>query len=192
MTSVWSLVKTETASSLAALACVALLLVSTQVLSSAEAYKQNAQGLEKEFEGFLKAYHKGDDKGMDESFRVFHLPKSKEWFENSFSPEDAAKLEADYDAQLGAAENSFIESMNLADAGSGFRLRCEPSGLPVAGKSPGSAGGMQPLKAIPVEQFILEFESTKSLKKFRVVANFVYVDGAYRFVGGGGAPLWVR
>ena len=51
---------------------------------------------------------------------------------------------------------------------------------------------MQPLKAIPVEQFILEFESTKSLKRFRVVANFVYIDGAYRFVGGGGAPLWVR
>ena len=192
MTSDWSLVKIETASRLAALACVALLLVATQALSSAEAYKQNAQGLEKEFEGFLKAYHKGDDKGMDESFRVFHLPKSKEWFENSFAPEDAAKLEADYDAQLGGAENALIESMNVAGAGSGFRLRCEPSGLPVAGKSPGSAGGMQPLKAIPVEQFILEFESTKSLKKFRAVANFVYIDGAYRFVGGSGAPFWVR
>ena len=192
MTSDWSLVKIETASRLAALACVALLLVATQALSSAEAYKQNAQGLEKEFEGFLKAYHKGDDKGMDESFRVFHLPKSKEWFENSFAPEDAAKLEADYDARLGGAENALIESMNVAGAGSGFRLRCEPSGLPVAGKSPGSAGGMQPLEAIPVEQFILEFESTKSLKKFRVVANFVYIDGAYRFVGGSGAPFWVR
>ena len=191
MRSGWSLVNIETASRLAALACVALLLVGTQMLSSAEAYKQNAQGLEKEFAGFLKAYHKGDDKGMDESFRVFHLPKSKEWFENSFSPEDAAKLEADYDAQLGRAENSLIESMNVADAGSGFRLRCEPSGLPIAGKSPGSAGGMQPLKTIPVEQFILEFESTKSLKKFRVVANFVYIDGAYRFVGGRGAPFWV-
>jgi hypothetical protein len=185
-------VKIATASRLAAVACVALLFVGTQLLSSAETYKQNAQGLEKEFEGFLKAYHKGDDKGMDESFRVFHLPNSKEWFESSFSPEDAAKLQADYDTQLSGAENSFIESMNVADAGSGFRLRCEPSGLPVAGKGPGSAGGIQPLKAIPVEQFILEFESTKSQKKFRVVANFVYIDGAYRFVGGGGAPLWVR
>jgi hypothetical protein len=192
MASDWSLVKMEAASRLAALACLTLLLVGAQLLSSAETYKQNAQGLEKEFEAFLKAYRKGDDKGMDESFRVFRLPKSKEWFESRFSEEDAAKLEADYDTQLSGAENSFIELMNAADGGGGFRLRCEPSELPVAGKGPGSAGGMQPLKAIPVEQFILEFESTKSQKKFRLVANFVFVDGAYRFVGGGGAPLWVR
>ena len=39
---------------------------------------------------------------------------------------------------------------------------------------------------------MLEFVSTKSQKKFRLVANFVFIDGAYRFVGGGGAPLWVK
>ncbi len=56
-----------------------LLAVPLQRVAAApnpETYRQNAQGLEKQFESFLKAYQKGDDKGMDESFGVFRLPKT--------------------------------------------------------------------------------------------------------------------
>jgi hypothetical protein len=45
--------------------------------SNSDSYKQNEQGLEKQFEAFLKAYQRGDDKGMDEGFAVFRLPKAQ-------------------------------------------------------------------------------------------------------------------
>ena len=159
---------------------------------NAETYKQNEQGLEKQFEPFLKAYQKADDKGMDESFAVFRLPKAKEWFGNYFSPEDAAKLNAVYDREVSDAESSLIEDMNRADPGSRFRVRCEARGESAAGADSSGGYGFRPLKPIAVEQFRLEFRSGSHDQKFSFIANFVYVDGAYRFVGGGGAAFWAK
>jgi hypothetical protein len=174
-----------------------LLVLTTQGRSAVaalnpEAYKHDAQGLEKQFEPFLKAFQKGDDKGMDESFTVFRLPKAKEWFGNYFSAEDAAKLSSAYDREISDAESSLIEDMNKADPGSRFRARCEAIGESPAGQDSAGGYGLRPLKPIPVEQFRLEFRSGSHDQKFSFIANFVYVDGAYRFVGGGGAAFWAK
>ena len=165
---------------------------STVATPSPETYKQNEQGLEKQFEAFLKAYQRGDDKGMDEGFAVFGLPKSKEWFENYFSAEDAAKLIVGYEREMSEAEASLIEDMNKADPGSRFRVRCEARGESPSGQESGGGYGFNPVKAIPVEQFRLEFRSGSHDQKFSFIANFVYVDGAYRFVGGGGVAFWAK
>ena len=159
---------------------------------NAETYKQNEQGLEKQFEAFLKAYQRGDDKGMDEGFAVFRLPKSKEWFGEHFSAEDAAKLSAAYDREMSEAEASLIEDMNKADPGSRFRVRCEARGESPAGQESAGGYGFKPVKPIAVEQFRLEFRSGSHDQKFSFIANFVYVDGAYRFVGGGGVAFWAK
>jgi hypothetical protein len=159
---------------------------------SPETYKQNEQGLEKEFESFLKAYQRADDKGMDESFGVFRLPKAAEWFGNYFSGEDAAKLGSAYKREISEAESSLIEDMNRADPGSRFRVRCELREAGAAGQDGSGGYGFRPLKTVPVEQFRLEFRSGSHDQKFSFIANFVYVDGAYRFVGGGGAAFWAR
>ena len=165
---------------------------STFATPNAETYKQNEQGLEKQFEPFLKAYQKGDDKGMDESFAVFRLPHQQEWFGNYFSPEDAAKLVSAYDREMSEAEASLIEDMNKADPGSRFRARCEARGESPAGQESAGGYGFKPVKPIAVEQFRLEFRSGSHDQKFSFIANFVYVDGAYRFVGGGGAAFWAK
>jgi hypothetical protein len=165
---------------------------STVATPNTETYKQNGQGLEKQFEPFLKAYQKGDDKGMDESFGVFRFPKAKEWFGNYFSPEDAAKLSSAYEREISDAESSLIEDMNKADPGSRFRAHCEALGDSPTGQDSAGGYGLRPLKAIPVEQFRLEFRSGSRDQKFSFIANFVYVDGAYRFVGGGGAAFWAK
>ena len=157
-----------------------------------ETYKQNEDGLAKEFEQFLKAYQRGDDKGMDESFAVFRLPKAQEWFGDHFSAEDAAKLVATYDREISEAESSLIEDMNRADPGSRFRVRCELRGDSATGQDSSGGYGFRPLKPIAVEQFRLEFRSGSHDQKFSFIANFVYVDGAYRFVGGGGVAFWAK
>jgi hypothetical protein len=177
--------------------CVLLLaiLVWPQRMASAtagEAYKHDASGLEKQFEPFLKAYQHGNDKGMDETFAVFRFPNPKEWLTAYFAPQDVERLLPAYETDVNDAETSLIQSMNLADPGSGFKVHCEPRGdAGGAGKPRPEEGGIQPQKEIPVEQFLMEFRSTKAGQRFRIILNFVYVDGAYRFVGGG-APLWVK
>jgi hypothetical protein len=157
-----------------------------------ETYKHDAQGLEKQFEAFLKAYQRGDDKGMDEGFALFRLPKAQEWFGDHFSAEDAAKLVATYDREMSEAESSLIEDMNKADPGSRFRVRCEARGESPAGQDSARGYGFKPVKPIAVEQFRLEFRSGSHDQKFSFIANFVFVDGAYRFVGGGGVAFWAK
>jgi hypothetical protein len=165
---------------------------STVASPSAETYKQNEQGLEKQFEAFLKAYQRGDDKGMDAGFALFRLPKSQEWFGDHFSAEDATTLVASYDREMSDAEASLIEDMNKADPGSRFRVRCEARGDGGAGQGSTGGYGFKPVKAIAVEQFRLEFRSGSHDQKFSFISNFVYVDGAYRFVGGGGVAFWAK
>jgi hypothetical protein len=174
------------------LALLTLPLQRAATVPNPETYKQNEQGLEKEFEAFLKAYQRGDDKGMDEGFAVFRIPKAKEWFEGNFSAEDAAKLISVYDREISEAESSLIEDMNRADAGSKFRVRCETQGEGPGGKDNAGGYGFRPLKPIPVEQFLLEFRSGSHEQRFRIIVNFVYVDGAYRFAGGGGVAFWAK
>ena len=177
---------------LAALLALAFQGRSGLAAPGADTYKQNEQGLEKEFEVFLKAYQRGDDKGMDEGFAVLRLPKAAEWFGNYFSAEGAAKLTAAYDREISEAEASLIEDMNKADPGSRFRVRCEARGDSGAGQGSAGGYGFKPVKPIAVEQFRLEFRSGSHDQKFSFIANFVYVDGAYRFVGGGGVAFWAK
>lgn len=153
--------------------------------SGAETYKQSTDGLVKEFEGFLRAYHKGDDKGMDEGFGVFRIPNSKAWFAANFSAQDAERLEKAYAREFGDGQTALIEDMNHAGAGNKFGLHCEARGDVAAGSA-----GIPPVKPVRVEQFLMEFQASGTREKFLFMANFVYVDGAYRFVGGGGGPFW--
>ncbi len=157
-----------------------------------ETYKQSEDGLAKEFEAFLKAYHKGDDAGMDEGFAVFRIPNAKAWFAANFSAEDAAQLSAAYGQQVSDAQNSLIEDMNHAGAGNKFGLHCEARGDVAPETKKRGSDTVVPVKPVRVEQFLMEFQALGTREKFLFMANFVYVDGAYRFVGGGGGPFWVK
>src|SRR5258708_32869680 len=139
---------------------------------NAETYKQNEQGLEKQFEPFLKAYQKADDKGMDESFAVFRLPKAKEWFGNYFSPEDAAKLSAAYDREISDAESSLIEDMNRADPGSRFRVRCEARGESAAGADSSGGGRFSPLRPVAGGAFLVGVRAGSSSRDYLVMWDF--------------------
>jgi len=49
-----------------------------------------------------------------------------------------------------------------------------------------------PSVQIPVEQFVTEFDPIPKMKngRFSLVVNYVYVDGAFRYVGKGAYPFW--
>jgi len=43
---------------------------------------------------------------------------------------------------------------------------------------------------VPQKQFEIEMQAQGSGKHFSFLGNFVYVDGAYRYVGKGAFPFW--
>jgi hypothetical protein len=155
-----------------------------QCAAAGETFKQSEDGLTKEFESFLKAYHKGDDVGMDQGFGVFRIPNAKEWFSDHFSAEDAERFSRIYGTQMTDAQNSLIEDMNHAGSGNKYSVHCEARGDAPAGKRV-----TQPVR---VEQYVMEFQAYSTREKFLFMANFVYIDGAYRYVGGGGGPFWAK
>jgi len=177
---------------LSLLAALALAVPSGESRSATETYKQNEDGLAKEFDAFVKAYHKGDDAGMTEAFAVFKFPNANEWFAKHFSAEDAARVNAAYGQQVSDAMNSLIEDMNRAGAGNKYSVHCQARGdVPVGTEKAGSSAAV-PVKAVRVEQFVLEFQASSTRQRFLFMANFVYEGGAYRFVGGGGGPFWAK
>lgn len=75
------------------------------VHGKSSSYKQEADGLEKQFEPFLKACHKADVPGQKEAFKLF--PYGKGWFGQYFEPEveqqlawDAGPKRKDRDGRL--------------------------------------------------------------------------------------------
>lgn len=172
--------------------CGLLFLALSGAVPAGETYKQDGQGLEKEFDAFLKTYHKRADEELDGAFSVFRIPNAAQWFGENFSAEDAARLSKAYGQQVSDAANSLAEDMNLADPGGKFRVHCEPRGDIKTGAAKDGSDAAVPVKPIRVEQFVMQFESTGNGRKFLFMANFVYLDGAYRFVGGGGTAFWAK
>lgn len=63
------------------------------------AYKQDAKGLEKQFEPFLRAYQKADEQAQTNAFRVFPFSDAKAWFREYFRPGNVQQLVWDVEAK---------------------------------------------------------------------------------------------
>ena len=171
---------------------LALFLIASACYSGAlpENYKQSPKGLEKQFEPFLKAYQKGDKVGQDEAFGSFRLPNAKAWFEQYFHQEDAQQLAWDVESEADVENASLGTMMNLVSRGARFRASCKPYKQAEQATVKPRMNSVVPVKQVTVEQFEIELQADGSNKRFSFLANFVYVDGAYRYVGKGAYPFW--
>jgi hypothetical protein len=158
--------------------------------SSSATYKQDGSGLEKQFEPFLKAYHKGDTARQVEAFRVFQFPDPKSWFGQYFRPEDVQQLVWDAESEAAGEEKALARMMNIIKRGARFRARCKPHANAETGAIKERQNSVHPLKTVPVEQFDIEFQVDDSGSRFSFLVNLVYADGAYRYVGKGEFPFW--
>jgi hypothetical protein len=66
---------------------------------SAQKYRQDAKGLEKQFEPFIKTYEKGDESAQEEAFKIFQIPNAKEWFSGYFREADVQQLVWDAESE---------------------------------------------------------------------------------------------
>jgi hypothetical protein len=158
--------------------------------SSSSSYKQDANGLEKEFEPFLKAYSKGDVAAQDEAFAVFLIPEGKAWFAEYFRPEDVEQLVVDSAAKVEQEKHSLRKVMGIVGRGERFHANCKPHAEDKDSSVKPRENAANPIKPVPIEQFNIKMQSAQSGKWFSSLGNFVYVDGAYRFLGNGTYPFW--
>jgi len=165
-------------------------LVRLEAVPPTEKYTQDAPGLEKEFEPFLEAYSKGDVAAQDQAISVFRMPDAKGWFGQYFRAEDVEQLVWDHEAAVIFLRKSLPRGMDMLARGARFHANCEARVVAKEGPVKPRANSMNPLKEVRLEQFQIELRATGSEKRFFFWGNFVYVDGAYRYVGGGALPFW--
>jgi hypothetical protein len=172
-------------------------LVSAESLAGVSlpsSYSHDATGLEAEYQPFLKAFNEGQAPPYDKEFRAFILADPSAWFGQYFETVQVQVLVADYEAKIVIWQKSEVTiKTKLWPSGTHFKVHCKAH-PPSAPGFPPRQDAYQPKQPIPIEQFDVEFEANKlgagGGRSVSSLVNMVWVDGAYRYVGGGVYPFW--
>lgn len=156
------------------------------------AFSHDAKGLENQYQPFLDAFAAVKPAEFHTALAAFSLPNPADWFAKYFAKDQVQQLARENETELNAYEQALLRSMAAVPPGTRFRVRCKlPHADPAMRISP-RPDAIQPSAAIPVEQFVTEFDPVPKMKngRFSLVVNYVYVDGAFRYVGKGAYPFW--
>jgi hypothetical protein len=186
----------------AALICVANLSAAPRIFpqftllsasgNAVPAFDHNEKGLQSQYQVFVDAFASQGITQSHQAFVLFALPNPGDWFGKYFAKEQAPQLEKNYRVELDTYEGVLAKRLSGVPAGTKFRVHCKVS-------HPDSTIHMQPRRdaiaprsSIPVEQFVCEFDAAPKLKygRFSMFVNYVYVDGAFRYLGTGAYPFW--
>jgi hypothetical protein len=163
-----------------------------EITDALAAFSHDAKGLENQYQPFLDAFASVKPAEFHQALAVFGLPNPSDWFAKYFAKDQVEQLVRQNELESSAYEQALLRSMAAVPPGTRFRVRCKlPHANPTMRISP-RPDAILPSAAIPVEQFVTEFDSTPKIKngRFSLVVNYVYVDGAFRYVGKGPYPFW--
>jgi hypothetical protein len=200
--------------SLATLMLISLL--SSPVLGQAnpQTLPNSPKGFDKQYRRVFKAYEKGDEKELLERFRTFAIPER--WFADEFGPEEGPKLSSQYLYRFRDFETDTVQEFNRVpcdyDAGCNqgqIKTRTtRGTKLPKAPPAPASLLSLPPVQRFRIEHsslpdlnpcFSVPNEDNSSCIQYAYptagtydnwVSSFIYVDGAFRFVGFGTCHFW--
>jgi hypothetical protein len=159
------------------------------VVASSSSYSQDAKGLEKQLEPLAKAWSKHDAAAIDEHCKTFALPDPSAWFSKYFAKDQVQQLVWDDEAEVDNFKTVTPRMMNLLGKGQKFHAKVSTPGASSATKLQPRTDAVVPITPVPIEQFTVTFIAENG-RSFSILANFVYVDGAYRYVGKGAYPFW--
>lgn len=163
-------------------------------VSLPSSYSHDAKGLEAEYQPFLKAFNKGQVPPYDKEFAAFIRPDRSAWFGQYFEMTQVQALVDDYEAKIALWQKSEVTiKTKLWPPGTHFKVHCKAH-LPSDPGFPPRQNAYQPKQPIPIEQFEVAFEADKvgarGARSASTLVNMVWVDGAYRYVGGVSYPFW--
>jgi hypothetical protein len=155
-------------------------------------YEHDAKGLELQYQPFIEAYASGSSSEIDRSLAIFSIPNPKVWFAKYFAKEQLNELVSENEHQVGDYQRVLLNSMKLSPAGTTFRVRSKIWHRdPTATMEP-RRDAIFPSIPLQLEQFFTEWRPVHSGsgRHFSMLVDFVYVDGAFRYVGRGALPFW--
>jgi hypothetical protein len=150
-------------------------------------YKHDAKGLQKQFGTALKAVPTGGQDQLKASFGDFALPHPDVWFGEYFPKDQIQQLVWDNEAELDTYRNSLVMMLRRF-LPPPYWVRCKLETHTSTTLKP-KADGIQPTTPIPIEQYTIMFTGANGRSMTQLV-NFVYVDGAFRYLGKGAYPFW--
>jgi len=159
------------------------------VSASSTKYSQDAKGLEKQYELFLAACATHDSAAMDQAFTVFALPQPETLFGRYFAKQDVEQVMKENELDLVTYKKSLQYMMNQVAEGRRYHAHVER--FPATSKTTllPRPDALVPVATVPLEQYSIQFEADTGIR-FSHMANFVYADGAYRYLGMGPYPFW--
>ena len=170
------------------------------------------KGFDKQYKSVFKAYEKGDEKELLERFRTFAIPER--WFADEFGPEEGPKLSRQYLYRFRDFETDTVQEFNrvICDYDSGCNRgqtktrAAKATELTQAPPTSTSLLSLPPVQRFRIEHFSLPdvnrcFSDTElagsctaypsgTMYDNSWVSSFIYVDGAFRFVGCATCPFW--
>jgi hypothetical protein len=175
--------------------------------------RNTPKGFDKQYRSVFKAYEKGDDRELMVRFRTFAIPEH--WFADEFGPEEGPKLSSQYLYRFRVFQTDSVQEFNRVpcdyDAGCNqgqIKTRAaRGTELPKAPPAPTSLLSLPPVQRFRIEHFSLpevnrcfsdselngscDGSPTNGIYVHKSwVSSFIYVDGAFRFVGFGTCPFW--
>jgi len=155
-------------------------------------FSHDAKGLESQYQPFIEAFAAGNSAQAHQAFAIFSLPNPADWFTKYFAKAQVEQLGRDNESELSTYEHVLLRWMGAVPAGTKFRVRCKPPHADPATRISPRPDAIVPSVPIPVEQFVTEFDPIPKLSygRFSMLVNYVYVDGAFRYVGKGAYPFW--
>lgn len=160
-------------------------------------YSQDGYGLEKELQPFLNAYANSDP-AIDDTLSILVIPEADSWFGNRFPKDTIQGLVDDQKAVLAKLKQQLLGNISKWPKGTHFQVSCKkysPSNRTALVEPRPDAIRPTGQVRFEVEQYqityIADTPSPEGNKWFSNVDNFVYVAGAYRFVGGGAYAFWL-
>ena len=163
-----------------------------EITGAPPAFSHDAKGLESQYQPFLDLFAAVKPAEFHAALAIFALPNPADWFAKYFAKDQVEQLVRGNESELNAYEEALLRSMAAVPTGTRFRVRCKlPHADPTTRILP-RPDAIPPSAAIPVEQFVTEFDPIPKIKngRFSLVVNYVYVDGAFRYVGKGAYPFW--
>jgi hypothetical protein len=151
-------------------------------------YSHDSKGLEKEWAPLLKALSNKDAAAIAESYKIFVIPDYQNWFATFFKKDDVEQLGWDYEAEINGERRRMIMITGMIGA-TALRARCEPPSSDPQSRVLPRKDAVAPAQPVPVEQFMTEISSNNG-KRVSFLTNYVYIDGAFRYVGRGAYPFW--
>jgi hypothetical protein len=154
------------------------------------AYPEDVSGLQRQIQQVIRAYYAGDMRAFEQRAQVFALPQPEMWLGRVFGPDHAQPLADDYRKHFRAFQAALARNLGRSRRWDVSSVQVWPlENLPSPSRIAPRPDAPKPQEPVDVQRYQFSVAERGGVSS-RWVDSFVYVDGAFRFIGQGAFPFW--